>query len=299
MADSGLLENNVIVSIDSGVITTKKSVITSKDMFWGGRDKKGYGSYKGFSNTEGDKSKVAGYKIELPLGAELTEEQMLPSKNKSEKVKKTPSVHFTLVLYSVGEITKSDRKIPFSDLVLTEKTVPTNENTVTYTEDLLNNEDENKRVLFKVDSYALTDAGKDNINKLIESFYSIESIEIQGFASKEGDKDNNDKLCVERAAAVAAHIKSVTDWKIAEAKVTSSATPNVQPKVGEGSTDALPSWRKVRFIVKGTKTGTVPATETVPVITPTIGKFTPDKAGIQQICLCFEVGSNDRSIEGK
>ena len=300
MADSGLLGNNVIVSIASGVITTKQSVITNKDMFWGGRDNKGYGNnYKGFSNTKGDKSKVSGYKIELPLGAELTEEQMIPSKNKSEKVKKTPSVHFTLVLYSVGEVTKSDREIPFSDLVLTEKTVPTDKNTVIYTEDLLNNEDANKRVLFALDSSELTDAGKDNINKLIESFYSIESIEIQGFASKEGDKDNNDKLCVKRAAAVATYIKSVKDWGIAAAKVTSSATPNVQPKTGEGSTDPLPSWRKVRFIVKGTKAGTVPATQTVPEITPTIGKFNPDKANIQQICLCFEVGSNDRSIEGK
>ena len=299
MADSGLLGNDVIVSIASGVIKTKKSVITSKDMFWGGRDKKGWGSYKGFSNTEGDKSKVSGYKIELPLGAELTEEQMIPSKNKSEKVKKTPSVHFTLVLYSVGEVTKSDREIPFSDLVLTEKTVPTDKNTVIYTEDLLNNEDENKRVLFALDSSALTDDGKDNINKLIESFYSIESIEIQGFASKEGDKDNNNTLCVQRAAAVATYIKSVTDWGISPSKVTSSATPNVQPKTGEGSTDSLPSWRKVRFIVKGTKAGTVPVMQTVPVITPTIGKFNPDKANIQQICLCFEVGSNDRSIEGK
>jgi outer membrane protein OmpA-like peptidoglycan-associated protein len=220
---------------------------------------------------------------------------MDPTSNKAKKVGEEKA-HYTLVLYSMGDLRKSTRQIPFSDIVLTEKTVPTGENIATYTEDLLNNEDENKRVLFALDSSVLTPAGKDNINNLIESFYSIESVEIQGFASKEGDKDNNDKLCVQRAASVAAYIKSVKDWGIAASKVTSSATPNVQPKT---STETLPSWRKVRFIVKGTKAGTVPATQTVPVITPTIGKFTPDAVDIKQICLCFEVGKKQTTRKGK
>ena len=112
----------------------------------------------------------------------------------------------------------------------------------------------------------------------------------------EGDADNNDKLCVERAAAVAKYIKSVKDWGIPASKVTSSTAPNVQPKT---SKETRTSWRKVRFIVKGTKAGTVPATQTVPVMTPTIGKFTPDKVNIKQICLCFEVGKQTTTKKGK
>ena len=298
LADTGLLGQTVITAINSGKILTGFSSIDRKDMFMGG-DGRGTSSdsKRGFSNISGDKTTVTGYTISIPLGANLTEDEKEPTSNRSKVGDE--KVYFTLVLYSMGELGKSSRQIPFSDIVLTEKTVPTGENTVTYTEDLLNNEDEKKRVLFALDSSALTDDGKDNINKLIESFYSIESIEIQGFASKEGDKDNNDKLCVERAAAVAKYIKSVKDWGIPASKVTSSATPNVQPKTGEGSTDSLPSWRKVRFIVKGTKAGTVPATQTVPVMTPTIGKFTPDKVDIKQICLCFEVGKQTTTKKGK
>jgi outer membrane protein OmpA-like peptidoglycan-associated protein len=293
LLNSGLLGQNVITAIESGSILTETSSIEVRDMFLGGKDKKN--DRRGLSNISGNKETVNGFSIAIPLGAQLTEEQMDPTSNKAKKVG-AEKAYFTLVLYSIGEIGKSTRQIPFSDIVLTEKTVPTGENVVTYTEDLLNNEDEKKRVLFTVDSSELTDAGKDNINNLIEQFYSIESIEIQGFASKEGDKDNNDKLCVQRAAAVATHIKSVKDWGIPAAKVTSSLTPNVQPKT---STDALPSWRKVRFVVKGTKAGTVPATQTVPVITPTIGQFTPDKVDIKQICLCFEVAKQTTTRRGK
>jgi outer membrane protein OmpA-like peptidoglycan-associated protein len=297
LADSGLLGNEVITAISSKVILTEESKITRRDMFLGGADVKRAGAKdrRGLSNVKGDKSVVNGYSIAIPLDAKLTDAEMDPTSNKAKKVGEEKA-HYTLVLYSMGDLRKSTRQIPFSDIVLTEKTVPTGENIATYTEDLLNNEDENKRVLFALDSSVLTPAGKDNINNLIESFYSIESVEIQGFASKEGDKDNNDKLCVQRAASVAAYIKSVKDWGIAASKVTSSATPNVQPKT---STETLPSWRKVRFIVKGTKAGTVPATQTVPVITPTIGKFTPDAVDIKQICLCFEVGKKQTTRKGK
>ena len=300
LADSGLLGNEVITAISSEVILTETSKITSRDMFLGGAyvERAGAKDRRGLSNISGNKKTVDGYSIAIPLGAKLTDEEMDPTSNKAKKVGEEKA-HYTLVLYSMGELRKSTKQIPFSDIVLSEKTVPTGENIVTYTQDLLNNEDENKRVLFEVDSSVLTDAGKDNINNLIESFYSIESIEIQGFASKEGDKDNNDKLCVQRAASVATYIKSVKDWGIKASKVTSSTTPNVQPKIGEGSTDSLTSWRKVRFIVKGTKAGTVPATQTVPVITPTIGKFTPDAVDIKQICLCFEVGAKKTSRKGK
>ena len=295
LADTGLLGQTVITAINSGKILTGLSSIDRKDMFMGGDGSSTSSDGKrGFSNISGNKTTVTGYTISIPLGANLTEDEKEPTSNISKVGDE--KVYFTLVLYSMGELGKSSRQIPFSDIVLTEKTVPTGENTITYTEDLLNNEDENKRVLFEVDKSVLTNDGKDNIKNLIERFYSIESIEIQGFASMEGNADNNDKLCVERAAAVAKYIKSVKDWGIPASKVTSSTAPNVQPK---NSKETRTSWRKVRFIVKGTKAGTVPATQTVPVMTPTIGKFTPDKVDIKQICLCFEVGKQTTTKKGK
>lgn len=300
MADSGLLGNDVIVSIASGVITTKGSVITSKDMFWGGRDKKGAGKHKGISNVEGDKDKVTGYKIEIPLDAELTEEQMLPSKNRSEKVKKTPSVHFTLVLYSAGEVTKSDREIPYSELVKTEKTKTIGTNSIEYIVNMYNNDEDGKPVLFEVDKAILKPEGKQNIDNAIEQFYSIDSIEVLGFASQEGDVKNNQKLCVNRAKAVADYIKSVKDWAIPASGVIASTTSNIQPATPVGTEEDRKTWRKVQLKIKGTiATPVDPKQENYIEYIPTIGKFNPDKANIQQICLCFEVGSNDRSIEGK
>lgn len=300
MADSGLLGNNVIVSIESGAIKTKQSVITSKDMFWGGRASSGPGSYKGVSNTKGDKAKVTGYKIERPLGAELGEEQMIPSKNKSEKVKKTPSVHFTLVLYSVGEVTKSAREIPYSELVKTEKTKTIGTNSIEYIVDIYNNDDAGKPVLFKVNEAILKPEGKQNIDNAIEQFYSIDSIEVLGFASQEGDAKNNQKLCVDRAKEVADYIKGVKDWAIPASAVIASTTPNIQPATPVATEEDRKKWRKVQFKIKGTiATPVDPKQENYIEYIPTIGKFNPDKANIQQICLCFEVGSNDKSIEGK
>ena len=301
MADSGLLGNDVIVSIESGVITTKQSVITTKDMFWGGRYSSGSGgNYKGFSNTRGDKSKVTGYKIERPLDAELTEEEMLPSKNRSEKVKKTPSVHFTLVLYSVGEVTKSDREIPYSELVKTEKTKTIGTNSIEYIVNMYNNDEGGKPVLFEVNKAILKLEGKENIDNAIEQFYSIDSIEVLGFASQEGDVKNNQNLCVNRAKAVADYIKSVKDWAIPASSVIASTTSNIQPLTPVGTEEDRKKWRKVQLKIKGTiATPVDPKQENYIEYIPTIGKFNPDKANIQQICLCFEVGSNDRSIEGK
>ena len=300
MADSGLLGNDVIVSIASGVITTKRSVITKKDMFWGGIASSGSGSYKGFSNTEGDKSKVTGYKIERPLDAELTEEEMIPSKNRSEKVEKTPSVHFTLVLYSVGEVTKSDREIPYSELVKTEKTKTIGTNSIEYILNMYNNDEGGKPVLFEVDKAILKPEGKQNIDNAIEQFYSIDSIEVLGFASQEGDVKNNQNLCVNRAKAVADYIKSVKDWVIPASAVIASTTSNIQPATPVATEADRKTWRKVQLKIKGTiATPVDPKQENYIEYIPTIGKFNPDKANIQQICLCFEVGSNDKSIEGK
>ncbi len=299
LMDSGLLGNEVIVNIASGVITTGQSKITMRDMFWGGKKRVGT-DRRGFSNVKGDKNVTTGYKIELPLDAKLTEEQKLPTKNKSEKVSKVPKVYFTLVLYSVGEVTKSSREIPFSELVKTEKTRTVGTNSVEYTVDMYNNDEAGKPVLFDVDKAVLKAEGKQNIDNAIEQFYSIDSIEVLGFASQEGDVTNNKNLCVNRAKAVADYIKGVKDWAIPATAITASTSSNIQPATPAATEEERKKWRKVQLKVKGTKATPVdPKQENYIEYVPTIGKFNPDKADIQQICLCFEVTSSDTSISGK
>lgn len=299
LADSGLLGNEVIVKVASGVISTGQSKITTRDMFFGGKQKAGQ-ARRGLSNVEGDKNVTTGYKIQVPLDAKLTSEQKLPTKNKSEKVSKVPKVYFTLVLYSVGEVTKSDREIPFSELVKTEKTRTVGTNSIEYTVDMYNNDKAGKPVLFDLDEAILKPEGKQNIDNAIEQFYSIDSIEVLGFASQEGDVKNNQTLCINRAKEVSDYIKGVKDWAIPAASVTSSASSNIQPSTPVATEADRKVWRKVQLKVKGTKATPVDLKqENYIEYVPTISKFNPDRADIQQICLCFEVTSSDTSIEGK
>jgi outer membrane protein OmpA-like peptidoglycan-associated protein len=299
LMDSGLLGNEVITNIASGVITTGQSKITYRDMFWGGKSARGKNK-RGLSNVAGDKNVTTGYKLQIPLNASLTNDQKLPTKNRAEKVSKVPKVYFTLVLYSVGEVTKSAREIPFSELIKTEKTRTVGTNSVEYTVDMYNNDEAGKPVLFDVDKAVLKAEGKQNIDNAIEQFYSIDSIEVLGFASQEGDVTNNKNLCINRAKAVADYIKGVKDWAIPATAITASASSNIQPSTPVATESDRKKWRKVQLKVKGTKATPVdPKQENYIEYVPTIGKFNPDKADIQQICLCFEVTSSDTSIEGK
>ena len=165
---------------------------------------------------------------------------------------------------------------------------------------MYNNDEGGKPVLFEFDKSILKPDGKENIDNAIEQFYSIDSIEVLGFASQEGDVKNNQNLCVNRAKAVADYIKSVKDWVIPASAVIASTTSNIQPATPVATEADRKTWRKVQLKIKGTiATPVDPKQENYIEYIPTIGKFNPDKANIQQICLCFEVGSNDKSIEGK
>jgi outer membrane protein OmpA-like peptidoglycan-associated protein len=311
LADSGLLGQEVITDVTSGIIITRQSEIKHRDMFWGGKARVGT-DRRGFSNVAGDKKITTGYKIEIPLNSKLTNEQKLPTSNSAEKVSKVPKVYFTLVLYSVGPVSKSDREIPFAKLVKTEKTKTIGENSVEYTVDMYNNDSSGTPVLFNVNESGLLTEGKQNIDNAIEQFYSIDSIEIFGMASQEGDLARNKELCKLRAEAVATYIKSVKEWGIPAGSITTPEggvkhkvdgkeyTVNIQPSTPTATEAERKLWRKVQLKIKGTKATPVdPTTETYIEYVPTIGKFNPDKADIQQICLCFEVTSSDTSIEGK
>jgi outer membrane protein OmpA-like peptidoglycan-associated protein len=297
LTGSGLLGNEVITGIESGVIKTEKSVSTYKDMALGGKSKKGRDK-KGFSNIGGDKSVITGYNIALPLGAELTPNQKFPTKG-ATKVSKNPKAYFSLVLYTMGQSEKSNREIPFSDLVLIEKMRPTGETIVEYTLDMYNNDENGKPLLFAVDSSVLTAAGKDNIKAAIEQFYAIESIEILGFASQEGAVDHNTNLCKARAKAVADFVKSVKEWNIPATSVTSSDTANIQPKSPAATETERKKWRKVQFKIKGTKTITRPGEENFIEYVPTTGKFNPDKVDIYQTIITMEVSARSTRVKGR
>jgi len=298
LSGSGLLGNEVITGIESGVIKTEKSVPTSRRMFLGGKSKTGK-DRKGFSNIEGEKTVTTGYNIALPLDAgELADYQKFPTKG-ATKVSKNPKAYFTLVLYTMGKSEKSEREIPFSDLVLIEKMRPTDDTIVEYTIDMYNNDEKGNPVLFAVDSSALTDAGKDNIKAAIEEFYAIESIEILGFASQEGAVDHNTDLCKARAKAVADFVKSVEKWNIPATSVTSSNTANIQPKTPTATEEERKKWRKVQFKIKGTKTTTRPGEENFIEYVPTTGKFNPDKVDIYQTIITMEVSARSTRVKGK
>ena len=313
LEDSGLLGNTVITDVkQSGTITTAISEITKKDMFWGGggerltkRDSKGFSNVgydkdvvgKGTKTTDSDGNVVKDnrpYLIALPYDVELPEKAKIPTINKSDKAaEKGAKAYYTLVLYSISDLSKSARVVPFTELVMSSKKVPTGENIETFNVDVYDTGEKGKEnILFGKDSSGLTPEGKKNINKAIDEFYSIESILVQGFASSEGTVDRNTTLCKERAESVVTHIKSVKNWQINGNSITADLNAHIQPTTGKGSTDPKPLWRKVRLVVKGTKLkNSEPVTKDVPELISTTSEFNPDKVTIKQICITFEISS--------
>ena len=303
LLNSGLLNNIVITDISNGVIKTEQSLITQRDMFMGGKALSGKRDAKGISNIEGDKDVVTGYVIAKPYQAELTTQQSLPTKG-SAKIEKTPKGYFTLVLYSMGAITKSTDTIPFSDLELQEKLVPQDDVSVEYTVNLDTSDASGKPVIFAQNGSSLTEVGKNNIDLLIEEFYSIKSIEVKGFASDEGTDDVNAKLCKARSAEVVKYLKGVKEWNLGS-RVTDSASVNIQPKqastlTGAQKEAARKPYRKVQFIINGTKIKNDPKEPKTEIeLVPTVGKFNTDTVDINQIILTFVVEENKTSRKGR
>jgi outer membrane protein OmpA-like peptidoglycan-associated protein len=301
--NSGLLNNIVITDISNGVIKTEQSIITARDMFLGGRSSSGKRNPKGFSNVEGDKGVVSGYTLAIPYKSTLTEEQTNPTKGKAN-INKTPKGYFTIVLYSMGEIAKSTDTIPFSDLEKQEKLIPQDDVSVEYICDLDTNDSGGKQVLFAQNGYTLSEVGKNNIDLLIEQFYSIKSIQVQGFASDEGTVDVNTALCKNRSKEVTKYLKGVTEWNLGS-RVTDSASVNIQPKQLDSLTaaqkeEARKPYRKVRLLINGTKVKNDPKEPTTEIkMVPTVGSFNTDTVDINQIILTFEVEANKTTRKGK
>ena len=294
LASSGLLNQSVITGIESNNITVAICEPVLKDMALGGSDKEGK-DRKGLSNIGGIKQVVTGAKIYDPLGSELEDYQKNPTKGKS-KVSKNPKAYFSLVLYSIGNSTKNSEGIKYTDMKLTQKMVPTGV-TKTYTETIFNNTDEGKGndyVLFDKGESKLKPAGKNNIKSLIESFYSIKSIEIQGSASDEGDQKFNEDLCIARANSVRDEIIKVKEFKISPDLVTVSKTAKIQPPVDQKLTpekkeELRKPHRKVTFIIEGIKSNETPNMVLKNEYSPTLDVFYAETVEIYQTVLTLEV----------
>ena len=304
LLNSGLLGNNVITDISDGIIKVEASEITYRDMFLGGRDRRNKRDTKGISNVGGDKEAVVkGYTDVDPLGAELTADEKYPTKG-SSKISRTPKGYFSLVLYSLGPIKSSTDYVSFTDLEKQEKTIPQDDVSVEYTMNLDTNDSSGKPVLFSQNGSSLSQEGKNNIDLLIEQFYSIKSITVKGFASDEGTTDVNTKLCLERSAAVVKYLKEVTEWNLST-RVTDSKSVNIQPAQPENLTAAEKEkarkvYRKVQFIINGTKVKVDPQDPKTEIeITPVVGKFFIDSVDIYQTILTFEVQEKKTSRERK
>jgi outer membrane protein OmpA-like peptidoglycan-associated protein len=303
LLNSGLLGNNVITDISNGIIKVEPSEITHREMFMGGRNKKNARDPKGLSNVGGNKKVVKAYTDVDPLGAELTAEEKFPTKG-SSKISKTPKGYFTLVLYSLGPIKSSTDSVSFSELELQEKIVPQDDVSVEYTVNLDTNDSSGKPVLFAQNGYSLSEVGKNNIDLIIEQFYSIKSIKVIGFASDEGTDEVNADLCKKRSAEVTKYIKGVKEWNLGS-RVTDAASVNIQPEQPSTLTSAQKEearkvYRKVQLIINGTKIKLDPKDPKIEFdITPTVGKFFVDSVDIYQTILTFEVEAKKTSRERK
>jgi outer membrane protein OmpA-like peptidoglycan-associated protein len=296
---SGLLGQQVIFGIDSNNIKTFQAIEVKRDMLLGGSDRKkgGKDDRKGISNQPGNKSVLKEINYETPLGAVIQKYQGDPTIGK-DSLSKSPKAYFTLVLYNIGKSTKNAKGIKYTEMALTPKLVPKGI-VKTYTETIFNNTDNgngNDYVLFEQNKSDLLATGKENIKALIQSFYSIESIEIQGSASDEGTQKINEDLCKARAKSVQTFING-TECKvfnIPAAKVTVSEKLDIQAPVST-TLDAVAKeklrkpHRKVTFIIKGTKTNEAPDMELVNEYSPTIGLFYPETVEIYQTVLTLEV----------
>jgi outer membrane protein OmpA-like peptidoglycan-associated protein len=204
------------------------------------------------------------------------------TKDKEQRSKKASMAEFTYVFYALDpkSVTRGKGKgvkKTFTDV----KEVKIEVKDPTITESL---EIQDNGVLFTVNTATLTDQGKKNIyNALSSNFTSIAEIEVQGSASQEGDKANNEKLCKDRAAAVVTYLKTVTG-----AKLTASETANIQPATPVADEATRKTWRNVILTIKGTKINPGEKKDKI-IYVPITGKVACDKVTIKELQMTFVV----------
>ena len=220
--------------------------------------------------------------MSMDVGRKFKENRGDIGKRVDKKLKKAGEAIFTYVLYSVDPKSIKDGKNKGADRSITdikEVKIPVKQPDVTEKLEIQDN-----GILFTVNTATLTENGKKNIyNAITQNFTSVAEIEIQGSASQEGDRKNNEKLCVDRAAAVATYLKTVTS-----AKITASTTPSIQPASPETTEAVRKTFRNVTLTIKGTKLVKGAQTEKT-IYVPITGKVKCDLIRINELTMNFTV----------
>ena len=130
----------------------------------------------------------------------------------------------------------------------------------------------------------MEDGKKHIYNAITQNFTSVSEITVQGSASQEGDKANNEKLCKDRASAVVAYLKTVIDG----GTITASDTANIQPATPATDEATRKTWRNVILTIKGTKINPGISKEEIKYV-PITKKVKCDLVTIKEIQMTFNV----------
>ncbi len=203
--------------------------------------------------------------------------------NKTDVLKKAGEAKFTYVFYAVDPKSINSGKNKGADLTVNDiKIVKIPVKTPDVTEKL-NIQDNG--VLFTVNTSTLLEDGKKHIyNAITQNFTSVSEITVQGSASQEGDKANNEKLCKDRASAVVAYLKTVIDG----GTITASDTANIQPATPVTDEATRKTWRNVILTIKGTKINSGISKEEIKYV-PVTKKVKCDLVTIKEIQMTFTV----------
>jgi hypothetical protein len=198
------------------------------------------------------------------------------------KIQKAGEAVFTYVFYTLDpKLTKAGRNKGADKKItdIKETKIPIKTPDVTETIEI-----EDNGVLFTKGTAELTEAGKKNIyNAITQNFTSVSEISIQGSASQEGKVDINTQLCIDRAASVETHLKTVTS-----AIITASKTANIQPASPDTPEAVRKTFRNVTLTIKGTKL-TPGIVEKKTVYVPKTAGIKCDKIVINEITMNFKV----------
>jgi len=220
--------------------------------------------------------------MSMNIGRKYKNEPGKESKTVDKELQKAGTAVFTYVFYTLdpksikaGKNKGADKKIS----EIKEVKIPVKTPDVTETLQI-----EDNGVLFTVNTATLTEAGKKQIyNAITQDFNSVSEIEIQGSASQEGDIKINEKLCIDRAAAVAAYLKTVSS-----ATVTPSTKASIQPASPVTPEAVRKTFRNVTLTIKGTKL-TPGTTEQKTIYVPKTAGVKCDMIKINEITMNFNV----------
>jgi len=242
-----------------------------------------------WNNRNQDVKPASGVKpvpLQMDRGTKLTalpKGELKLRREKKDALKKAGSVEYTYVFYAVDPKSINAGKNKGSDLTVNDiKQIKIQKREPDTTEKV---KIEDNGVLFTAGTSTLTADGKAHIyNAITQNFTSVAEITVQGSASQEGNRANNEKLCKDRASSVATYLKTVVDG----ATVTASDTPKIQPASPETDEATRKTFRCVELTIKGTKINPGAAKEEIKYV-PVTKKVKCDTVTIKEIQMTFTV----------